>query len=175
MSKPKTGQLLIKGVRPQKQMSLNLRPNKVVGYIGDVNWLEHDGGPVYRDKNGDYTLEYVLQDPENSDVERRKTDKWQVFRISLDREVPNWINLGEISSFTGLPEDEIQSAFLSSNPMIRANAYIDAANYYGYQSFDDYPLTLTKSELNRRYFATVQALKTVGRGQQVRMAMREWE
>lgn len=143
---------------------------KHVGSIGDVNFVQHDGGPVFVDETGVYDpeLEYVQNMPEGDAY---------VYRIVLDalklsptgRLIPanfdetwpypvehytEWFDatIGTVAESVGLPREEFISALVSENPMARAQAYAELAHYHGWENFDSYPLHFkNEAELEARY------------------------
>jgi hypothetical protein len=48
---------------------------------------------------------------------------------------------------------ELRDAFTSTNPMERAMAYETWAGHYGWHELDNYPLSLTRAEVEKRYDA----------------------
>jgi hypothetical protein len=125
-----------------------------VGHIGDVNWPEYGGGPVFVDKTGESApmLEYVeppSDDQEFGDPEAR----WTVYRVRLDPEVPTWGDIDSVADSAGQDPKELAAAFTSDDPMQRAWAYETWAGHYGWHEFDQYALTLTCAEMNKRYDA----------------------
>ncbi len=125
---------------------------KEVGNVGDVSWPEYDGGPVFVDQTGVYPpeLEYVETPAEEADFEDPKA-RWTVWRVVLDKGVPDWGELDAVADSTGMDPDDLRAAFESDDPMERASAYVDWAGHYGWIEFDQYPLTLTCAEVNKRY------------------------
>jgi hypothetical protein len=126
-----------------------ISPSVEVGTLGDVNYLEYGGGPVLRTEHG-YVIEWVEPPSDDVDFESRKA-RWTVYRVNLDQEVPSWGNLESVAESAGIRASDLRSDFLSSDPMKRAWAYQTWANYYGWHEFDNYPLVLTKAEVERRY------------------------
>jgi hypothetical protein len=125
---------------------------KEVGTIGDVNYPEYDGGPVMVDTTGVYPpeLEYVEIPPDDlefSDPEAR----WTVYRVVLDPGVPDWGELKSVTDSAGQDPEELKAAFESDDPMQRAWAYETWAGYHGWYEFDQYPLVLTRAEVEKRY------------------------
>ena len=121
----------------------------MVGHIGDVNWLDHGGGPVYKTDDG-YWLEYVEPPPEDA---RKRERVWTIYRMSLpDPEgIKDWLRRGEIQKYTGVSNKEFLAALRSKNPIAEAQIWSDIASYYGWHELDHYPLTLNKEEVTLRY------------------------
>jgi hypothetical protein len=113
-----------------------------VGHIGDVNWAEYGGGPVYVDKTGVYPPELEYVEPPEGDFERPKA-RWTVYRVGLDKGVPDWGDLAAVATTTDQDPDELKAAFESDDPMERAYAYETWAGHYGWFELDSDPLTLT--------------------------------
>jgi len=129
-----------------------------VGHIGDVNWLEYGGGPVEVDKTGVYPPEVEYVEPPSDDVDPKKA-RWTVYRVILDPGVPDWGDLGEVARSIGGDPKMLQADFESADPVIRATAYQDWAGYYGWHEFDQYPLMLTRAEVEKRYNADLGELR----------------
>lgn len=126
---------------------------KEVGTVGDV-YPEYDGGFVSVDTTGVYEpeLEYVKVPADDDDFESPRA-RWTVYRVVLDRGVPNWGELEDVASSAGQDPDDLREWFDSDDPMERASAYMDWAGHYGWHEFDQDPLTLTRAETEKRYDA----------------------
>ena len=114
---------------------------RIVGHIGDVNWPEYDGGPIYRHPDGSYSLNYIIVDEERP--------RWYVYRVGLDKEpLPDWVDPTDVApDATTL----LRKNWNSPNVRKRAWARWDVANYYGWDELDSYPLVLTRREIQSRY------------------------
>ena len=132
---------------------------QVVGVIGDANFLDHSGGPVFaipESKGGqrsmsfdrEYMLEYV--EPPEGDFEGKRA-KWTVYRVHVKPEVIDWVKLKDIASYIGASVSELQSVLHGHNPLHLAHLISDVASYHGWQNLDSYPLHLTKKEVEQRY------------------------
>jgi hypothetical protein len=147
---------------------------KQVGTIGDVCFIQHNGGPVFVDETGVYPpeLEYVQNMPREDGNE----DAY-VYRITLDalklspagrlipakydaswphpvEEYTEWFDesIESVAKSVGLDRAEFIEALVSDNPMARANAYYELASYHGWENFDSYPLHFkSEAELEARY------------------------
>jgi len=121
---------------------------KELGHIGDVNYVEYGGGPVYEDDDGSSSVEWIEPDEENFD---EPGATWTVYRVELDQEIPDWIDVQDIANSVGRSWMEIASDFKSPDPMRRAFAYWDVAGYHGWHELDNYPLELGRAEVGARY------------------------
>jgi hypothetical protein len=147
---------------------------KQVGTIGDINFVQHDGGPVFIDETGVYCpeLEYVQNMPREDGNE----DAY-VYRITLDaltispaghliparydatwphpiEDYTEWFDndIESVCHFVGIGVSDFIQAITSDNPMARASAYEALAQYHGWENFDSYPLhIMTEAELEARY------------------------
>ena len=120
------------------------REHRIVGHIGDVNWLQHSGGPIMKDSSGNYSLEYV--EPPNGGK------KYIVYRVDLDKEpLPKWIDAKKVANTIGSSPGLIRLSWNSANPRKRALAREAVASHYGWFELDQYPLRLTKKEIQTRY------------------------
>lgn len=151
---------------------------RFVANLGDASPLEHGGYFVYRDTTGVYDHEAeLLVEPEDTDD---RGARWTVYRIELDRckivredntvyLVPfaydaaaylhpvssyvEWFakDLDRVASFIGSTREEMERELCSENPLERAHAYRAIGDYHGWRNLDDYPLTLTRAEVKKRY------------------------
>jgi hypothetical protein len=143
---------------------------KQVGTIGDVNFVEHDGGPVYIDETGVYCpeLEYVQNVAEGDAfvyrilLENLKlSPAGKLIPTSYREDWPHpieryteWFDrdLDGVSQSCGIERAELVQALISDNAMARASAYEALAQYHGWENFDSYPLHFkTRAELEARY------------------------
>lgn len=62
-----------------------------------------------------------------------------------------WFDLSAVAASCGIERDELVSDLCSADPIDLARAYDAIAGYYGWHEFDQYPLTLTETELNKRW------------------------
>jgi len=133
---------------------------KVVEVVGDVNVPEYDGGFIIersaagqKDFWGDYELEWVVVPDEEwgFDAKAARKARWEVYRVTLDPEIPNWGNIQDVARSGGQDPTELAQAFVSPNPRDRAYAYMTWAGHYGWHEFDSYPLSLTLHEVEKRY------------------------
>ena len=126
---------------------------KELGTIGDVNAPEYDGGWVFED-DGHIWIEWV-DTPTDDDMrggEYKPSARWTVYRVHIETpEVPSWADLGAVARTIGSSESRLRKDFLSKDPMRRASAYWDLASHDGWHELDNYPLVLTKSEVEKRY------------------------
>ena len=148
---------------------------KKIGTVGDVNPLDYDGGFIYEDETGVYPaeLEYIA---------RTVNGSWLVYRWSLDRceavtvgektllvpfgfptraDLPHpitdydeWFNsdLESAASSADRTVENLRAAFCHEDAQLRAWAYLDLAQYHGFENFDSYPVTFTsRKKLEARY------------------------
>ncbi len=154
---------------------------KKIGTVGDVNPLDYDGGFIYEDETGVYPpeLEYIqAQSESNAD----ESGPWKVYRWSLDRcetvtvgektllvpfgfptraDLPHpitdydeWFNsdLESAASSADRTVENLRAAFCHEDAQLRAWAYLDLAQYHGFENFDSDSLTFTsRKELEARY------------------------
>src|SRR5690348_6158719 len=147
---------------------------KQVGTIGDINFVEYDGGPVFVDETGVYPpeLEYVQNMPE-SDVDAyvyrivledlKMSPDGHLIPAKYDASWPHpiesyteWFDdrVDSVASFVGIPVSEFIHSLTGDNPIARAWAFHTLAEYHGWENFDGYPLHFTsREELEARYEA----------------------
>lgn len=133
----------------RKKTSSQYGGHEIVGTVGDINFPEYGGGEVYKNKEGEFILEYVEPPPDDIDFDD-KNARWEIFRVTLERGVPDG-SLKQVAKFADWRPSDLKAAFESDNPMDRAQAYNDWAAYYGWRSMDEYPLVLDKHEVESRY------------------------
>lgn len=141
-----------------------------VDNLGDANPLEYGGYFIYRDETGVHPeqAEYLIPIEEDG--------TYTIYRIVLDRLklvdgylVPyeydkNWAppakrydewfhrDLENVTSFVGTTKEDLEAAFTSADPLVRAEAYRAIGDYHGWDNLDAYPLTnLTRAEVEERY------------------------
>lgn len=125
-----------------------------VGHMGDVNWPEYGGGPVFVDRTGNYEPELVYVQPPPDDLDFGDPQaRWEVYRVVLDPEVPSWGDVEEVANSAGDDPSALREAFTSDDPLRRAWAYESFAAHYGWAHFDEYPRLLTCFEMNEQYDA----------------------
>lgn len=125
---------------------------EVVGTVGDVNAPEYDGGWILKTQHG-YQVEYVAipSDDDMKGGEYTSSARWTVYRVDLDPGVPSWGDIKAVASSSGQSVKELRAAFKSDDPAQRAYAYETWAGHYGWHELDNYPLTLTRAEVEKRY------------------------
>ena len=152
-----------------------------IGSVGDVNPIDHGGGFIYSDLSGNYPPEIEWIQPAGEDEYGDPID-WLVYRWILDRctwineilsdnryhpNLPAWYAkpeseretrpqdttyLSNVCKCAGQPERQIIADLCSPNANVRALAYLEIAQYHGFDNFDQYPLTFTdQDELEKRY------------------------
>lgn len=132
-----------------------------VGTIGDVNYLEYGGGPVLRTEHG-YAVEWVEPPPDEIDFDSKRA-RWTVYRVDLDQEVPTLLDVDAAAETSGMSARALRQQFLSNDPMTRASAYWTLASHYGWYELDQYPLSLKKAEVYRRYGEEIHTENPNGR------------
>lgn len=120
---------------------------KNLGTIGDVNFVEYGGGPLCEEDDGTFWVEYV-EPPEDMD---KIGATWTVYRVELEQEIPDWIDMQSVASTIGSSWMKIAKAFKSSDPFERAFAYEAVAANWGWHELDHYPLELGRTDIGRRY------------------------
>lgn len=120
----------------------------IVGHVGDVNWIDHGGGPVYKNPNypGQYRLEYIQ--PAQSDY-----PYWEVYRIDFpDKEAAkDYLRDGNIQKYTGVSTREFLSALRNKNPLAEASVWESIGQTIGFHELDSDPLRLNAKQIYLRY------------------------
>ncbi len=120
-----------------------------LGTVGDADPITYGGGVVYTD--GEERWVEWVHGLDGGDTPKRMT----VYRAELlanageFTDVWDWIDWGEVARAVGA-DGESYPPFLKS---IRGRAWAvcDAAGYYGWHEFDQYPLVLAVAELAKRW------------------------
>ena len=124
-----------------------------VGQIGDVNFLDHSGGPVYKTESG-YRVDYVEPPSDDDDFESKKA-RWTIYSVDLESGMADWADLEAVSDSSGVPLVTLKRRLQSDNYRELAHALMDVTGHYGWYEFDQYPLSLTRKEVEERYGDTV--------------------
>lgn len=133
--------------------------------LGDASPLEYGGMFLYRDKTGTYS-------PELERCEPLENGKFEIRRVCLDRYkqvdgylVPfkyekDWnhpVHMYEpwfkesLNQYDGIVEN-----LCSDDPKQLASAYMSIYDYHGWDNGDEYPLILTRDEVEKRYKEELQ-------------------
>jgi hypothetical protein len=140
-----------------------------------------DYSQLFIDETGVYApeLEYAQKIKEDDYSQDESTAMFEVYRVSCERYrivtvdavqylVPfgyteSWTHpvtsyqpwfhdsLSAVASSSGLDEQELIGFLCSDNPGERANAYEAIYGHFGWYEGDQYPVTLTEAELNKRW------------------------
>ena len=121
-----------------------------IGTVGDVNFPEYDGGPIVRRPDGSAYVDYVVPPEDDMSFGSRKA-RWTVYSVELDPRDWDWVNWKGVASSVGSTVARLRSAANSKDPRRRAGALLDIAGYHGWHELDQYPILLTKAEIERRY------------------------
>ncbi len=120
-----------------------------VGSIGDVNAAEYGGGIVVKTPYG-YTLKYT--DGAESYHERGEDpETLPVYRADLGENAEDflsfndWINWEDVGRTMDLDPEEVPQ--IAQSPQGRADLAWSAANYYGWENFDDSPVEVSFQEI----------------------------
>jgi hypothetical protein len=138
---------------------------ELVGTIGDRNPVEYGGGYVFRDKTGVYAPELEYVQPIECDDGSAGVF---AYRVVLEKhnhylgilsdnpyhpELSVWYadKLDGVCKTCDGDRDEMIGNLCGDDPVARAWAYETLADYFGWDEFDHYPLTLTADEAEKRY------------------------
>lgn len=151
---------------------------ELVANLGDQNPLEYGGYFIYRDKTDVYEDEAALIQPD------AETGKFTIWRFQIERlklvdgylvpilYMPSWNHpvekydqwyhdqLPEVAKTMSTTPEAIEQALISPDPIVRAEAYRDLGDYFGWVNFDAYPLTdLSLAEVKKRYRKELRKIK----------------
>jgi hypothetical protein len=140
----------------------------VAANLGDVNPLDHGGSFVLIDSTGIY-------DPE---LWRFNSDSMRLHRFSIEQchrtitgaigdnnyhpNLSAWFgsteSLRSVSSF--VDNEDLPRHLCGSNVIDRAMSYMALCDYHGADSFDSYPITLTRSKARKLTDRLLAAIKS---------------
>ncbi len=126
-----------------------------IGHVGDVSFLDHGGGPVYPDGHGSYDLEYVEPPADDGPSFDSPKARWTIYRVNLDAHWIDWVKWADVARSAGMTAMELKRLAASKDPMKRAYAFETVVGYHGWYALDQYPMTLTRAEVEARYGETV--------------------
>jgi uncharacterized protein YukE len=146
---------------------------EVIQSFGDVDFVEYGGQLLVRDENGGLYLE-AIEEPEEGEAE-----EWTIYRTDIDqlKKVPKggkvflvsssyrsdwshpvssydeWFSkhIDEVADTSGMDSKKLVKMFCSDDPVDRAEAYITLASHFGWYELDQYPLRLSRKEVEERY------------------------
>jgi len=152
---------------------------KFIANLGDASPLDYGGYFVYRDDTGVYSEEaehLVLDEDGRYTIFRfileqlKMVDNFWLIPVKYEsswahpaQAYDKWFHkdLESVASSMGTTKNELEVAFTSPNPLVRAEAYRMVGDYLGWENLDHEPLTgLTRSEVEKRYR---DELKTIRR------------
>jgi hypothetical protein len=131
-----------------------------VANIGDVNVADYGGFLIFRDKTGVYAPEaevYETDESGNGGTMYRFILEPPRFKTLSASNEWVWHNewyvkyLSEVASSAGTTKFQLLRGLLSKDPLKRAIAYRDIVGHFGCFEFDQYPVTLTEEEAQKRY------------------------
>lgn len=123
---------------------IDLRTNEEGGHDPD-DFFESGGKVVLEEETGTVDIEYSQRDGDNFLIYRWTADVWGGR--------PEWWSrtLDAVARTYGVDAEYLRESLKGSDPLSRAYAYIDIADYYGLMNFDSDPLRLTPFEMTCRY------------------------
>jgi hypothetical protein len=150
---------------------------KLIAQLGDVNPVEYGGLFVYVDTTGNYPPEAEKLFSPDGDVKVWETRRFILEDLKFVQDgtdtylVParfdetglwpypashydEWFHkdLASVATYVDMRVDELEDAFVSPNPVIRARAWEALGDYHGWDNLDSYPVTYEKrSQLPRRF------------------------
>lgn len=141
--------------------------------FGDVNFIDYGGQLLIEGEDGDLFLE-IIEEPEDEE-----DGTWTIYRTDIDKlkvvhkygkdflvdskyksdwphpvsAYEEWFSkyIDEAASTMDIDPDELINMLCSNDPIDRAEAYIVLGSYFGWYEFDQYPLHLSREEVEKRY------------------------
>lgn len=174
-AEPRTKHVL--GVRRPAKGPKEWSPRKgekvvTIANLGDVYPLDYGGfiirkrtspdkiSPTFEaeywpepDEDGKYTI-YVF------DIDRLKLVDGYLVPFNYRPDWPHpverydeWFhdNLEGVASAIGTTKEALEADFISEDPIARAWAYFGVGSYHGFENLDNYPVTLTRKEMEKRW------------------------
>lgn len=135
--------------------------DKLIGTLGDVNFVSYGGGKVLMNPEGDRPqVEYL---PYGFDEIPEGMKTLPLYRFDIDKctytegilsenpyhpSYPAWWadRIVSMANTYGEEPGDLIAAFCSDDPMERALAYVKLGEYFGFEELDSYPLQLTPEE-----------------------------
>jgi len=169
-----------RGGRPERDVTSHPIPRtrqpdwQFIANLGDRNPLEYGGYFIYQDATGVYPEEgeaLLINDPDEPEngyivyrflLDRLKlVDGWLV-PINYDSSWPHpvdrydaWFHeeLDSVARTAAVDTDlaELELAFTSADPLVRARAYEAIGSYYGLHELDPDPIVFDRQEVEERY------------------------
>tara|TARA_R110000824_G_scaffold173688_2_gene351820 strand:+ start:1156 stop:1557 length:402 start_codon:yes stop_codon:yes gene_type:complete len=128
---------------------------KTLANLGDVNPLDHGGFLVRSDGE--------IVDIHPRDEDRKIEVHWfsnalcypieggGVSDNEFHKDHPAWFSDGLGDVARSADHEDIAEDLCSDDPVVRARAYQSIAAHWGIVNFDQYPITLTRTECRRMY------------------------
>lgn len=142
----------------------------VVTTIGDVNPIEYGGGYLFLCKDrgrSDYHLEYTHGTESEEAAEGLSEYEpaysrvpLTLYRVDLPDDVwgdHSWAKVEDIAQSMGADPEELRRAGSSPDPRERAYALESIAGHWGWHELDNYPLSMTVSELRKRWYRALRS------------------
>jgi hypothetical protein len=126
--------------------------------IGDRDPIAYGGAFVYVDETGVYPPEMTVFEPayEEEWDNDGENSILRIYRIILEPNVKNewWYEkLADVSQWSGLPVEYYHEMLEGEGSIgIKAMAYNDLIEYFGFENFDFYPEEMTATAAYDRYF-----------------------
>ncbi len=159
---------------------MSQRKWKLIANLGDVNPIDYGGYFIFEDETGVYPPEGELLISPDSDERGEKyiVYRFMLEPCTYDEsqdilsdnkfhpDFPAWFAkpeserkerpqdttyLEDVCRCMDVPKAELIRMFLSENPIERADAYRCVGEYHGFENFDNYPLRLSRKEVEERY------------------------
>jgi len=150
-------------LNPNPYVSNPKTPCTALGSIGDVNPIEYGGGFIFKCKDPGrpphYLIEYTYGEETDgktltlyrADIPEGGEEFWRHFDWTSSPE-----NIRQLSRSLDIEEDDLIALGTSQDPVKRAYAIWEIANYYGWHELDQYPIQVSPSELRRRWRAALK-------------------
>ena len=129
---------------------------KVLGFIGDVDAITYGGGYVVDWGLGPELVYFsgleVLEIGDDVDDTEQEV---KLYRVPLQgdgdafMDCYDWIDVEDLMAFADYDEDSWVEA--TESAIGRAHLVYDAANYWGWENFDMYPVTMTLREVSNLF------------------------
>lgn len=155
--------------KPRRHHS-TVKSGRKLGSVGDVNPIDYGGGYVFAVPGGGTPhLEYFEGLDSDERAERlsyaddsdEKIDalKVKLYQVDLGKDAKDflsdhdWVDWEKVASSTGQDAANYTNPTKLRSAQARALVIQDAAGYYGWHEFDQYPVELTVGELKKLWGA----------------------
>lgn len=136
---------------------------KLLAQLGDKDPITHGGYFIFDSDEGDYPQGEWLESPEEDDHQVWRVYRFDIVKCTYQSGIlsdnpyhpahPAWFanQLSSLCGFVEIEEDDLVEMFCGEDVLERAEGYRVVGSYHGFENLDEYPLELTRDEVEERY------------------------